>query len=95
MTVGADSLMATVDMFKLLDKKTLEKGRVVVGTKPHNLQIGEVIDAIAQTEPELFGRGTATLMSVKYGGRLDIPICDAHINNLTPYDEDERSKNGR
>ena len=95
MSIGADSLMATVDMFKLLDKKTLEKGRVVVGMKPHNLQIGEVIDAIAQTEPELFGRGTATLMSVKHSGRLDIPICDAHINNLTPYDEDERSKNGR
>lgn len=30
-----------------------------------NLQIGEVIDAIAQSEPELFGQGSAKLMPVK------------------------------
>lgn len=95
MSVGVDSLMGHLDMSKLLDKETLEKGRVVVEVKPHNLRIGEVIDAMAQTEPELFGRGTATLVSVKHSDRLDIPICDAHINNLTPYDEDKRNKNGR
>lgn len=86
MSVGADSLMGHLDMSKLLDKETLERGRAVVTMESRNLQIGEVIDAIAQTEPELFGKGTATLMPVKHSGKLDIPICDAHINNLTPYD---------
>ena len=66
MSVGADSLMGHLDMSKLLNKETFERGRAVVTTESHNLQIGEVIDAIAQTEPELFGKGTATLMSVKY-----------------------------
>ena len=86
MSVGIDSLMGHLDMSKLLDKETLERGRAVATMESRNLQIGEVIDAIAQTEPELFGRGTATLMYVKHSCRLDIPICDAHINNLTPYD---------
>ena len=66
MSVGVDSLMGHLDMSKLLDKETLERGRAVPTMEPHNLQIGEVIDAIAQTEPELFGKGTATLMPVKY-----------------------------
>ena len=95
MSVGIDSLMGHLDMSKLLDKETLERGRAVVTMESRNLQISEVIDAIAQTEPELFGKSAATLMSVKHSGRLDIPICDAHINNLTPYDEDERNKNGK
>lgn len=47
MSVGVDSLMGHLDMSKLLDKETLERGRVVVTTESHNLQIGEVIDAIA------------------------------------------------
>lgn len=29
MSVGADSLMGSIDMSKLLDKETLEKGRVI------------------------------------------------------------------
>ena len=29
MSVGADSLMGSVDMFKLLNKETLEQGRVI------------------------------------------------------------------
>ena len=66
MTVGADSLMGHLDMSKLLNKETLERGRAVVTMESRNLQISEVIDAIAQTEPELFGKGTATLMPVKY-----------------------------
>ena len=81
MSVGADSLMATVDMSKLLDKETLEKGRVI---RNHNLQISTVVDAIAQTEPELFGKSGAELMPVKYLGKLDIPICDSHLNDLVP-----------
>lgn len=52
----------------------------------HNLQIGEVIDAIAQTEPELFGKSSATLMPVVYSNSLSIPICDAHIANWMPHD---------
>ncbi len=85
MSIGADSLMATVNMTKLLDKETLEAGRVI---KNHNLQISMVVDAIAQTEPELFGKGTATLMAVKHTDKLDIPICGKHLNDLTPYDVD-------
>ena len=50
--------------------------------KSHNLQIGEVIDAIAQSDPDLFNNETAILMPVKYRKKLDIPICDAHLNNL-------------
>ena len=95
MSVGVDSLMGHLDMSKLLDKETLERGRAVPTMEPHNLQIGEVIDSIAQTEPELFGQGTAILMPVNQSSSLDIPICDAHINNWTPYDEDARNKNGK
>ena len=51
-----------------------------------NLQIRDVIDAIGQTEPELFGQGNAVLMPVEYRDNLDIAICDAHLNNLIPYD---------
>jgi hypothetical protein len=54
--------------------------------KTHNLQIAEVIDAIAQTEPDLFGEGSATLMPVKHSASLDIPICNAHIANWIPND---------
>ena len=52
----------------------------------HNLQIAEVIDAIAQSDPDLFDNENATLMPVEYRDKLDIAICDAHLNNLTPYD---------
>jgi hypothetical protein len=82
MSVGADSLMGHLDVFKLLNKETLEKGRVIKKAKSHNLQIGEVIDAISQTEPELFGKSTAMLMPVNHVDRLDIPICDSRLNNL-------------
>ena len=88
MSVGADSLMGHLDMSKLLNKETLERGRAVATMESRNLQISEVIDAIAQTEPELFGKGTATLMPVNHVDKLDIPICDSHLNNLTPYDHD-------
>ena len=88
MSVGIDSLMGHLDMSKLLDKETLERGRAVITMESRNLQIGEVIDAIAQTEPELFGKGTATLMTVNHVDKLDIPICDSHLNNLTPHDHD-------
>ena len=87
MSVGADSLMGHLDMSKLLDKEALERGRAAVKMESHNLQIGEVIDAIAQTEPELFGEGTATLMPVNQSSSLDIPIFNARINDLGPYDE--------
>ena len=38
MSIGADSLMATVDMNKLLNKKTLEKGRVISNKDKVELQ---------------------------------------------------------
>jgi hypothetical protein len=75
-------------MNKLLDKETLERGRTVATMKSRNLKISEVIDAAAQTEPELFGKGTATLMPVKHVNKLDIPICDSHLNSLTTHDHD-------
>lgn len=52
----------------------------------HNLQICEVINALADSDPDLFDNETATLMPVEYHDKLDIAICDAHLNNLTPYD---------
>jgi len=82
MSVGADSLMGHLDMNKLLNKETLETGRVLPKQESHNLQIGEVIDAIAQSDPDLFYNNTATLMPVEHCGKLDIPICDAHITNF-------------
>ena len=88
MSVGIDSLMGHLDMSKLLNKETLERGRAVITMESRNLQISEVIDAIAQTEPELFGKGAATLMPVNHVDKLDIPICDSHLNNLTPHDHD-------
>lgn len=38
----------------------------------HNLQIPEMIDAIAQTEPDLFGEGNAVLMPVTHSPRLTL-----------------------
>jgi hypothetical protein len=37
-----------------------------------NLQISEVIDALAQTDPELFGEGNAVLMPVTHSTRLTL-----------------------
>ena len=42
----------------------------------HNLQITEVINALADTEPDLFGNGTATLMPVTYSDSTAVVICD-------------------
>ena len=47
----------------------------------HNLQIPEIIDAIAQTEPELFGEGNAVLMPVTQSARLTL------ADDLHPYYE--------
>lgn len=52
----------------------------------YNLQICEVINALADSDPDLFDNETATLMPVEYHDKLDIAICDAHLNSLTPYD---------
>ena len=49
------------------------------GKHSTNLQIGEVIDALAQTEPDLFGEGNATLMPVQYSDRLALVICDRSL----------------
>jgi hypothetical protein len=42
----------------------------------HNLQVSEVINALADTEPDLFGNGTATLMPVTYSDSATVVICD-------------------
>ena len=42
----------------------------------HNLQITEVIDAIAQSDPDLFDNKTATLMPVTYSDSTAVVICD-------------------
>jgi len=50
----------------------------------HNLQIPEIIDAIAQTEPDLFGEGNAVLMPVTYFPRLTLADdLQPHIETLT------------
>jgi len=46
-----------------------------------NLQIGIVINAIAQTEPDLFGMGNAVLMPVTHSTRLTL------ADDLHPYYE--------
>ena len=46
-----------------------------------NLQISEVIDALAQTDPELFGEGNAVLMPVTHSTRLTL------ADDLHPYYE--------
>lgn len=64
MSVGADSLMATVDMSKLLDKETLERGRVIKKQTGNNIQINDLVQAMALSEPCLFGNSSANLMPV-------------------------------
>ena len=49
-----------------------------------NLQIGIVIDAIAQTEPDLFGQGNAVLMPVQHSDRLALVICDRSLGITIP-----------
>ncbi len=44
-----------------------------------NLQIGIVIDAIAQAEPDLFGIGNAVLMPVTHSATLTL------ADDLHPY----------
>jgi hypothetical protein len=44
-----------------------------------NLQIGVVMDAIAQAEPDLFGMGNAVLMPVTQSSRLTL------ADDLHPY----------
>lgn len=64
MSIGADSLMATVDMGKLLDKEILERGRVVAKKNGVNLQVADIVQAMASSEPSLFANYSATLMPV-------------------------------
>ena len=64
MSVGADSLMGSLDMSKLLDKETLEKGRVIKKQTNSNIQINDLIQAMASSEPCLFGNSSANLMPV-------------------------------
>lgn len=64
MSIGADSLMATVNMSKLLNKETLETGRVIKKEANNNIQINDLIQAMASSEPCLFGNSSANLMPV-------------------------------
>ena len=64
MSVGADSLMGSLDMSKLLDKETLERGRVIKKTTNSNIQINDLIQAMTSSEPCLFGNSSANLMPV-------------------------------
>ena len=66
MSVGADSLMATVDMGKLLNKETLEKGRVK--RDGVNVQVKELIKAMMDSEPCLFHNSEDNLMPVSEQG---------------------------
>lgn len=64
MSVGADSLMFHINMSKLLDKETLETGRVIRTKSSKNVQIGELVRAIATSEPCLFNNSPENLMPV-------------------------------
>jgi len=64
MSVGADSLMGSIDMSKLLDKETLERGRVLRKQTNSNIQISSLVRAMAESEPCLFGNSSANLMPV-------------------------------
>ncbi len=66
MSIGVDSLMATVDMTKLLDKEVLERGRVVQKQQSINVQVKNLIQAMASSEPCLFANSSKNLMPVKY-----------------------------
>lgn len=46
-----------------------------------NLQIGEIVDAMAQTEPELFGEGNAVLMPVHHYNQPALVICDRALTD--------------
>lgn len=65
MSVGADSLMATVNMTKLLDKKTLERGRKMVRQDGINIQIKTLVDAMIFSEPCLFNNSSDNLFPAK------------------------------
>ena len=62
MSIGADSLMGSVNMSRLLDKETLEKGRVKHDGV--NVQVKEVVKAMMDSEPCLFHNSEANLMPV-------------------------------
>jgi len=64
MSVGADSLMFHINMSKLLDKETLETGRVIKPKSSKNVQIGDLVRAIAASEPCLFNNSSENLMPV-------------------------------
>lgn len=66
MSVGADSIMGSVDVAKLLNKETLERGRVIRKQTRSNIQISDLVQAMALSEPCLFGNSSANLMPVTY-----------------------------
>lgn len=47
MSIGIDSLMGSVNMSKLLDKDTLERGRVILYKDDVEKQNKEIVTAIA------------------------------------------------
>ena len=66
MSVGADSIMGSVDVAKLLNKETLERGRVIRKQTSSNIQISDLVQAMALSEPCLFGNSSANLMPVTH-----------------------------
>jgi len=45
----------------------------------YNLQIRDVIDAIADADPDLFDNDDAILMPVNHRDKLDITICNSKL----------------
>ena len=62
MSIDVYSLMSCVDMRKLLDKETLEKGRVIKKQINHNIQINDLVKAMISSEPCLFNNSSDNLM---------------------------------
>ncbi len=64
MSIDAHSLMSCVDMRKLLDKETLEKGRIIQKQVNTNIQIKDLVKAFVSSEPCLFANSSENLMPV-------------------------------
>ena len=65
---------------KSLDKKQ---------SQSHNLQIGEVIDAVAQADRDLFDNDKAVLMPVTYNEKNSLTICDRELSQAIRTKNDE------
>lgn len=63
--------------------------------KSTNIQISRVASLLAESEPELFGRGSAELMPVtRLNNKRGLIVCDARLNDIgrAATEESERKR---